>query len=384
MNDIPIYYKDGKVIDEQMSNIEKILHSSKINYEDLLNITNPYLLNNDKETINVFIDLYDFVFRPMYRPNLREEIATMKNSHKLTVVAEIINIIAHYRHFFLSRYNKYCTVILYYSDKKDTYLTKIDPNYKKSYYNKRLLSENNSEFYMVNKLIEDCLTIIKAYLTYIPHAYLINTLNLDPLSFFNKLKNDITTEELNNNIDVNNDFNIILSNNYLSLLNIIDNNNTIVLRNKVKDKPYYVDNTNIWKEFEVENTNGLPNNVLYLLCSMIGNSQYDIKNIDKIGKKKAFKILNKLFIEGNNLSNIINDYDKIKEIFKDYDTNVILKNLKLINHNTHPLTYSTKVNIIEQFNDILDLEYIKQETFKIFTATSNILFEYLFDGEPTE
>ena len=139
-NNIPIHIdKYGRIIDDSMSCIEKILHSKKLNYQDLTAISDPYLKDNKKETINIFIDLFD-VFKHMYSPNLQDEIKTIRSNNKLAILAELINIVAHYRHFFVSRYDKYCTVIMYYSDEKDIFLTSIDNNYKNSFYNKRLLS----------------------------------------------------------------------------------------------------------------------------------------------------------------------------------------------------------------------------------------------------
>ena len=58
MNDIPIHLdNNGRVIDENMSCIEKILHSKKLNYQDLTIISDPYLKDNKKETI-IYLLIY--------------------------------------------------------------------------------------------------------------------------------------------------------------------------------------------------------------------------------------------------------------------------------------------------------------------------------------
>lgn len=58
-NECPVYYKNGRIYDNQMTNVEKILHSKKLNYKDLKEISDPYFKDNNVETINIFIDLFD-------------------------------------------------------------------------------------------------------------------------------------------------------------------------------------------------------------------------------------------------------------------------------------------------------------------------------------
>ena len=386
MNDIPIHLdNNGRVIDENMSCIEKILHSKKLNYQDLTIISDPYLKDNKKETINIFIDLFD-IFKQMYSPNLQEEIKTIRSKNKLAILAELINTVAHYRHFFVSRYDKYCTVVMYYSDEKDLFLTSIDKDYKKSFYNKRLLASNNKEFYVLNKVIKDCLFLLNEYLLYIPHAYLINTKKTEPQALFQNIKSLYSEDPyLKDKINIEDDFNIIMSNNDLALLNLIDNDNTIIFKNNGREGSKFINKCDIWDILNLDNSIGLNNELLYLLFAMSGNKHYDISNLPKVGIKKAFNMIAKLQKDGKDLKGIINNNEKIKEYFSKYDYDLIIKNLKLINYNNYPLTNNNnKVSLIEQFNDISNFEYIKQETFHTFNASNVVLLNYLFDGEVIE
>ena len=117
---------------------------------------------------------------------------------------------------------------------------------------------------------------------------------------------------------------------------------------------------------------------------MSGNKHYDISNLPKVGIKKAFNMIAKLQKDGKDLKGIINNNEKIKEYFSKYDYDLIIKNLKLINYNNYPLTNNNKVSLIEQFTDISNFEYIKQETFHTFNASNVVLLNYLFDGEVIE
>ena len=55
--------------------------------------------------------------------------------------------------------------------------------------------------------------------------------------------------------------------------------------------------------------------------------------------------------------------------------------MKLISKEIYPLTDMDKLNILNQFVDIIDLEFIKEETFNTFDASCVVMLDYLFDGE---
>lgn len=363
----PIHIKNGKVIDENMTIVEKILHSKKLNYKDLKEISDPYFKDNKCETINIFIDLFD-ILKQLYSPQLIEEFKTIRTTTKMNMISEIINIVGHYRHFFVTRYNKFTTIVLYYSTKEDSYLKTINPDYKKDFYNKRLIKEKNSEFYVVNKVINDCLTVVKEYLNYIPHAYLVDTGNIDPRYFNYLIKKEI---DVSNAINPN-DYTIIMTNNKLSLLDLNEFDNTIIFKNNYNSK-YFINKEQIFDELELENNTGLPTDIIKYLFALSGNKDINMKNINKMRDKKAFK-----FIRDNDYRTL----EKNIEIFKTIDDYKLFKNnLLLLNYKSYPFSEFKKAYIKEQIIDISDFEYIKQETFNIFDSSCVVLFDYLFDGE---
>ena len=372
MNNCPIYMQNGKVIDNQMTNVEKILHSKKLNYKDLKFISDPYFKDNDVETINIFIDLFD-VFKSFYSPTLNDEFKTIRTPTKMNLISELINIVGHYRHFFYSRYNKYTTIILYYSSMKDKYLTTIDSEYKKDFYSKRLL-DSKSECFIVNKVLDECISIVKEYLLYIPHAYLIDTKEVEPsfLPYF-IINGVITEEDLSNKIS-GKDFNIIMGNNDLYFLDLIKKDDTIIFKNNPKDK-CYLSRTEVQSYLKVNDTLTLPENSLKNLFAIAGNKSNGIKNIKGMGIKKAHKHLEKVYKDDPSLSDIEGSFKTIEEK-NQYNTN-----MRLLSKESYPLTNVNKLIILNQFVDILDLEYIKNETFHNFDATCVIMLDYLFDGE---
>lgn len=370
-NNFPIKVKNGTVIDTYMTDIEKILHSKKIKYSKLKPLIDT--IDIEGETVNLYIDLFD-VIKQLYQPNIINDFKTMKGRTKMSIVAELVNIVGHYRHFFYKYYDKYTTVIMYYSSMKDDYLTKIDPKYKEKFYSTRLLNEN-PEYYPINKTFNDCLAVVKEYLQYIPHAYLIDTEKTDPRLLPYIITNKTTSEDFNGRIDPN-EFSILLTSNNADLINLLYNKNMVILRNIYKRDgqhyPVLVNSKNdIYKQLKLDDGSIMLSD-LYLknLFIISGNNDYGITNIDKMREKKAYKLLAKSLIEGSDITKLTNSLG-----------NQFKTNRLLVDFDTYPVNDLKKYNIIKHFIDIQDFEYIKQETFNDFEGSYIILFDYLFDGE---
>lgn len=365
----PVYIKNGKVMDEQMTNVEKILHSKKLNYKDLTALADPYFKDNDNETINLYIDLHD-ILKPLYSPLLVNEFVNIRTSTKMNIISEIINIAAHYRHFFFSRYGKFTTIIMYYSSKEDTYFKTIDSEYKSEFYDKRLIG-NNPEYHILNRVIKDCLSLVKEYFNYIPHVYLIDTGVVDPRMLPCMIKNSFTYEDTNGLINPN-DFSILFSNNKTSLIDLLSNNDAIIFKHD-RSKRYFINKHQMYEELGLDNTIGLPEYFIKYIMSIAGDKSYSIKNVDKMKEKKAFKYLCDKFTTGktslDDLANGLKEPSRFKN------------NMLLLDPSSYPINDYKKSVILKQFIDIIDFEYIKQETFNTFSGSSIVLLDYLFDGE---
>lgn len=370
MSKCPIYVRNGKVIDEHMTSVEKILHSKKLNYKDLTAIADPYFKDSlTGETINLYIDLFD-VLKPLYSPLLVDEFRTIRTTTKMNIVSEIINIVAHYRHFFFSRYGKYTTIILYHSSKEDSYYKTIDSEYKKEFYDKRIL-DNNAEFYIVNKILKDCLSVVNEYLNYIPHAYLIDTGVVDPRMLPYIIKNNFTIEDTNNLINPD-DFSIIFSNNKMTMIDLLYNDDAIIFKHD-RNKRYFINKEQMYDELGLDNNIGLPDYFVKYIMAIAGDKSYGIKNVDKMKEKKAFKYACDKFTAGTT---------SLEDLAKGLKDPVRFKNnMLLIDPSSYPINDYKKSLILKQFIDIVDFEYIKEETFHTFGGSSIVLLDYLFDGE---
>ena len=78
-----------------------ILNSKKIKYVILEELVKK--LPQDTDELNIFINA-DSIFKSFYNPSIKEQLNAIKNENKYLLSSEFITIIAHYRHFFYSRY----------------------------------------------------------------------------------------------------------------------------------------------------------------------------------------------------------------------------------------------------------------------------------------
>ena len=168
--------------------IEKILNGKKLNYESLNKLMKPYIKkkNIQKMTnINIFIDFNNIV-KQLYNPDILNYLNTLKNEDRFIISSGILNLISHYRHYFASRFCCYTTFYFMYNSKPDKNLIKINPDYKKEFYEKRLNMENQS-FGVLNTTIKENIKIIKTFIKYIPHSYFIDSNNIEFYGIFNSL-----------------------------------------------------------------------------------------------------------------------------------------------------------------------------------------------------
>lgn len=384
MNEVYRIDENKNIYDLDMSNLEKIIHSKKLNYKQLKQETDKFINNVQSENINIYIDVYD-LFKKFYSPNLFDEFKIIDNKTKLMIVAEIVNIVGHYRHFFLKFYNKYTTFIFYYSDCKDKYLTSVYQSFRSDFYDKRLIFDKQSENYsIVSNVLQECFKIIKEILFSIPHAYLINSKEVDyhlvPFMFIN---NFIENEKI-----VNEDYSIIFSNEKIHLIDLLYTTDAVLFRNNTKKDSYFVDYNNIMNDFQsgykqIYDFDFLPKDSLMFAIAISGYKEFSIPTINRIGIKKALKLLAKKLENDIDIKSYNNEkeFKKIFEEFSDNELELLKRNLKLINPELYPFNCKDIINIDNQIIDIINIEELKKTEFKYFSKSNLLLLEYLFEGE---
>lgn len=144
-----------------MVSLEQIFNANYIQYDRLIVLTNNAFKGSNSNNINIYIDLYSMI-KPLYRDNyIIEDYSALTSC--------IINIVAHYRAFFRTRYNVESKFYLIYS-KNCPYINKQfvqDYNAKNEY----MMSVNNQK----EEMIVNALELVKILAPYLPEVYYVTT-----------------------------------------------------------------------------------------------------------------------------------------------------------------------------------------------------------------
>lgn len=97
------------MINSKLYSIEQLINVNSIKYDRLSEMVNVAYAGSGAEEINIFFDLYS-ILKPLYK----QDLYTIDNYSLITSC--IINMIAHYRDFFRTRYRVESKFYLIYSD----------------------------------------------------------------------------------------------------------------------------------------------------------------------------------------------------------------------------------------------------------------------------
>lgn len=364
--------------------IEKILNLKKIRYDKMDELFKKYRsVLVEGSTINIFIDLPSTV-KQLYNPeNIKGLSGIIKKKDKYIISSILLNMIGHYRHYFATRHSCYTNIIFMYNSKIDSYIKdKINPDYRKTYYDKRFLL-NNPVFSDLNLLLKDNYKIMKTIIEYIPHCYFLDSTCRDYRSIFPYI---IDQYEFQDNL------NIILSTDNLMYQNTLLGE-TIILEPKGENSSIITSNYIIKKvagksktiEKNPDYLTINPENIL-LIESMINHKDLDTTGIRNFSYLKSIEFLNKNDIDINsliiNLSSI-DDYlgdilnqeeiDKIKNNFMIYNNFYLSK----LYENHLSLMYSTSNKYIRDFDG---LRRTNEDLYKNHPLT----LDFFFNGEAME
>ena len=142
--------------------ISQLINYSCVRYSRLTDLINSEYANSNANNINLYIDLYS-ILKPLYSSNLIIDDYT-------EITSCIINMCAHYRYFFRSRYNVETKIYLIWSSNIP-------------YKNKNVYSEYNSKFEYtartntkITSLINDNLELLNILCPYIPDIMYVTDL----------------------------------------------------------------------------------------------------------------------------------------------------------------------------------------------------------------
>jgi hypothetical protein len=164
--------------------LSAILHSRKTRYATLDAQLLPHVpsrkgsFDSEPPTADVFVDIQS-VYSSLWREDMREFLGAIRPPEFWMLSGELMNTIAHWRHWFWSRRGYATNVWLYHSSEVSTEMTDVDPNYRASWYDKRVL-EANLEWSQTRKLVRKNIRIAQALCEYIPYVYCVDSGSLPP------------------------------------------------------------------------------------------------------------------------------------------------------------------------------------------------------------
>lgn len=139
-------------------------YKSLIKYDKLSEFINNYYQDSDSNNIDLYIDISSFILSMSHRDNIQY----IEKDDDLYISAWIINMCAHYRRFFRSRYGVETTIFLIYRDLFDNgalYRQAISPEYV------RPIIDNANLTNSINLNI----SLLKNIIRYIPDVEFLRT-----------------------------------------------------------------------------------------------------------------------------------------------------------------------------------------------------------------
>ena len=366
-----------------LDTLQKILNSKKIRYEVLDDFFKLRLARQQGKTVNIFVD-HQSVIKQLYTPELLPLFNSINARDRIVIASELVNIIGHYRHYFASRLKMYTNVYYIYSFDEATYQKSIYPDYKSDYYFKRLAKPGSTIIYgSAYRILRSNLNIAQSVSNYIPHAYFIDSKDIEPALIPNYIINNLASD---------NDFNLILTNDesYFQDLNL---NNTMIMEMRGSEKSELIDILNV-VDVSLRSTKKtsadfplVDHTLMETVGSMINNKTYSMPAIGRRGYSSSYSLMQKLLDKGQIEAFKLPDPEYSKELaplfFKkpeqveEYKRNIDVMSHKLgVEHNAHLIKPLVESQLIDFYNP-QELRKASDGAFNKFP----ILFDYAYEGE---
>jgi hypothetical protein len=366
-----------------MTELEMILHSKKLGYDTLLPLMKDYIKpGNFDRTVNIFIDFWD-ILKPIYNPKTIETLNTINAHEKSMIASEIINIIGHYRHFFFSRMKLYTNFVFYFSNKNSEFRNGVHSGYRETFYDKRLNIEHH-QFGVINKIIRGNINLIRAFCEYVPHAYFINSGNID----YSLIPSIFLEGKINyHDVDPKNET-IIVSNEKIHYQDLLLGDNVMQLELRGKEKSRIITAQDIIPQLlskskkSAEDFTILPD--LYSISlPLTGYKNFDVEGVKGMGAVKSLNFIQKQ-LDDNVLSNTgYSNLDSLKMIedkFKDDNYSILERNMLLLNNKMYEYKNKDLIGIEMQIVEKIDGKSVKLVNEKYFSKHP-ILINFVFEGE---
>lgn len=309
------------IFEERLEVIEPILNFQKVRYTKLNELI-PLEYARGKR-VNIYINL-NSILNYFYSENIISSMNSLQGSEYLIFVPEFINLMAHYRHYFWSKFGTRTRFFIYYLNEPVKKAKHINKKYCKKYIDR--LDSLDIKTGVMNDILKTIFKMIDRIILYVPECYFLNSsgndLSVIPYYIIKRL-----------NKVKNHQAHIVLTHDYYDyqMLNLKD---TMILSPAGnKSKSYFLKNIYDKKKknckYELEND--INPELFSLLLSISG---YKDRNIEKIqGFAKTIKKLDSLISTGILENEYTTDIKNVSELLNiDYDTlynNFLLTDLRV-------------------------------------------------------
>lgn len=341
--------------------VEQLIFSNYVRYDRLKDIVNSAFNGSNATKLNIYIDLYS-ILKPIYNDGVRIE-----NYNIITSM--IINMCAHYRDFFKTRYATKTEFYIIYSEN----CPYINNQFCKDYNYNNFICITNNKF--MHNVIAQNIILLDELCKYLPDIHFIQTTFESGV-----LIEDLIIRELNSNTE-HGPHMIISKDKYLYQLAALSMKNVIILRPKKYNKDdisYYINGYNlidtVIKERKIKyrpfiNLNPGLLSLLYTLTNCDRNFKLVINTSAAL--KVIETMISNMLIPNSSITDINNLYDSIEKvcpkIVNHIDKASFINRFKAIDINIQHMIFTESIERNYSITNLYDPESVKIINNKYFT-----------------
>lgn len=345
-------YKDIS-IEGELKVVEPIMNYQKVNYQKMRELIDDSFIKGNE--INMYINM-NSILEYFYTPSNIDAMNSLSKFENILIVPEFINIMAHYRHYFFSRFGVKTRFFVYYLNKPVKYR---DENYCK-----KLLEKQDTTLVrtgLMNDIIKTNISMINTICRYLKDIYFIESNGIDHSLIPYFIMKRLNKKEKQRHI--------VMTHDYFDyqLLNI---KNSIILsaagsKSRIYTKEQIYDKK--LSKLKYVMMNDMSPKLFSLILSLSGDKGRDIVKLN-YGFGKAIKKIDQLLDSGLILNDYNYDMENLSELF-DVDKDSLYDNMKIcdlrLNYRTMDERYKELIKsklINLQANNII--MYYNQKYFK--------------------
>ena len=261
--------------------LEQLVNMNYVKYDKMIEIVNAAYAKSDASTINIYIDMYSIV-KSLYS-NREYDIIDYS-----TLSACIINMCAHYREFFRTRYRTESNIFIVYSKNTNYINNQFYPNY----------NHKNLSMFIANKKVDDMIKsnieLLSILCPYLPDVHFVNgTFETGVIIYDLICKNEL----------IDNSPHMVITKDPYNYQLVPSRDNVTILRPKKsngQDNSYYINNSNLLDIYLTERKvktkipNALSPRLLSLIMTLSSTSERNVKSLFSISN--TIKIIDRAIL----------------------------------------------------------------------------------------